>query len=407
MFASSINNRTSTIKLIRMKKRILRYLKHVSITFFVLAVIAILFGLYHGARASYADNPLRLSFDGEGPYAFYKNDTTLNVNYIKGNKEDGFYLDQNEYGTNETIPASCFFPLDSTRFDFKIKANFQPPKTIYNDNNKILAISDIESGYKTFRDFLIGSKVIDQNLNWTFGKGHLVLVGDFMDRGFSTTQVLWFIYKLEQDAEKRGGQVHFIIGNHELKNMYGDYEAASLKYTFIASILGKTQSNLYDSNSLLGNWLSSKNVIESINGNLFAHGGLHLDIVNIDLSLEEINNFIRADYYTAPYPKAKKSETDVLLSSKTGICWYRGYFKDDLTQEDIDRPLQKYDAKAIIVGHTLQSKVKRYYNGKVIAIDVKHSKDYHKNWPNKDSEGLLIEGENYYRVFDDGEKEEI
>lgn len=390
-----------------MKKRIFRYLKHIFITFFVLAIIAIAFGLYHGARASYGHNPLRLAFDGEGPYAFFKNDSTINVNYIQGNKEDGFYLDQKDYHVAESISANCFFPLDSTSFNFTLKTSFKTPQTIYNDKHKILAVSDIESGYKTFRDFLINSKVIDKNLNWTFGKGHLVLVGDFVDRGFSTTQVLWFIYKLEQEAEKQGGFVHFIIGNHELKNMYGDYEAASLKYTFVASILGKTQANLYDSNSVLGKWLASKNVIESINGNLFAHGGLHPDIVKLDMSLEQINTFLRSSYYTAPYPKVNKSDTELLLSSKTGICWYRGYFKDDLTQEDVDKPLYKFNAKSIIVGHTLQFKVNKQYQGKVIGIDVAHPKDYHKNWPSKTSEGLLIEENTYYRVFADGDKERL
>ncbi|RIV37322.1 hypothetical protein D2V08_01345, partial [Flagellimonas lutimaris] len=79
------------------------------------------------------------------------------------------------------------------------------PLDTYDDNGRILAISDLESGYRAFRDFLINNKVIDQDLNWIFDDGHLVLVGDFVDRGFSTTQVLWFIYKLEQDAEKKGG----------------------------------------------------------------------------------------------------------------------------------------------------------------------------------------------------------
>jgi len=390
-----------------MKQRIFRYLKHVFTTFFVLALIAITIGLYHGASASYGHNPKRLVFHDEGPYAFYKNDSTINVNYIKGNKDDGFYLDQKNYNVQESIPASCVFPLDSTRINFNLKTGFESPSTYYNDDNKILAISDIESGYKTFRDFLINSRVIDQDLNWTFGKGHLVLVGDFMDRGFSTTQVLWFIYKLEQEAAKKGGHVHFIIGNHELKNMYGNYQAASLKYTYVASILGKSQANLYDQNSVLGRWLASKNVIESINGNLFAHGGLHPDIAKLELSLEEINSFLRSTYYTAPYPKPNEDDTKLLLSSKTGICWYRGYFKDDLTQEDVDKPLAKFNANAIVVGHTLQSKVKSHYNGKVIGIDVMHPKDYHKNWPNKKSEGLLIEGNSYYRVFDDGEKKAL
>lgn len=390
-----------------MKKRILRYLKHTSLTFLALAIIAVLFGLYHGASASYGHNSKRLDFNGEGPYAFYENDSTLNINYIKGNKKEGFYLDTREISSAESTPVSCFFPLDSTSFNFKIEVNFETPKTIYNNSEKILAVSDIESGYKTFRDFLINSKVIDQNLNWTFGKGHLVLVGDFVDRGFSTTQVLWFIYKLEQDSKKQGGHVHYIIGNHELKNMYGDYQAASLKYTFVSSIIGKTQSNLYDKNSVLGKWLSSKNVIESINGYLFAHGGLHPDVANLNMSLQDINTLLRSSYYSAPYPKANKKDTDMLLSSKTGICWYRGYFKDDLSLEEIKKPLDKYNAKAIIVGHTLQSKVKSHFEGNVIAIDVYHPKDYHKNWPNKKSEGLFIENETRYRVLIDGTKKRL
>ena len=387
-----------------MKKRVLRYLKHIFLTFFVLATIAIAFGLYHGAKLSYGHNPLRLKLDAEGPYIFYKNDSTLNVNYIRGNKDDGFYVDQSEYSVKDSISASCFFPLDSSQFNFTITSEITSPPTTYNDNNEVLAISDIESGYKSFRDFLIRNKVIDQNLNWTYGKRHLVLVGDFMDRGFSTTQVLWFIYKLEQDAHKQGGHVHFIIGNHELKNLYGDYEATSLKYTYIASILGKTQANLYDSNSLLGNWLASKNAIESINGTLFTHGGLHPDITKLDMSLEEINSFLKNSYYVAPYPKANEDDKELLISSKKGICWYRGYFKDDLTQEQVEKPLLKFNAKAIVVGHTIQWKVNKLYNGKVFGIDVSHPKDYHNNWPNSGSEGLLIIDDGYYRVLSAGER---
>ncbi|MCF4100381.1 metallophosphoesterase [Gillisia sp. M10.2A] len=387
-----------------MKARFFRYLKHLSLTFLVILLIAVPIGLYHGAQLSYGHNPTRLNFDGEGPYAFYKNDSTLLVKYIKGNKEDGFYLDEKEYAAEESIPAKVFFPLDSTSFDFNIDTHFESPKSVYNDENKILAISDIESGFKSFRDFLISNKVIDKKLHWSFGKNHLVLVGDFVDRGFSTTQVLWFIYKLEQEARKQGGNVHFIIGNHELKNMYGDYEASSLKYTFVASMLGKTQAGLYGKKSVLGNWLSSKNTIESINGNIFVHGGLHPDIAELNMSLQQINDYLRSTYYTAPYPKVNKDEKELLISSKTGISWYRGYFKEDLNQDEIERPLKKFNAKTVIVGHTLQYKVKKFYNGKVFGIDVKHSNDYHKNWPDYGSEGLFISGDDYYRVLDKGEK---
>ena len=277
----------------------------------------------------------------------------------------------------------------------------------YNDNNKILAISGIESGYKTFRDFLINSKVIDKNLNWTFGNGHLVLVGDFVDRGFSTTQVLWFIYKLEQEAEKQGGYVHYILGNHELKNMQGNYESASLKYFHVAAILEKQQNELYDSNSFIGKWMASKNTLELINGNLFVHGGIHPELASSKLDLDEINQIGRRNYYKPFYPRTEKNIEQLLVSTHTGVSWYRGYFKNDLTQEQIDNGLNKFNAKSVIVGHTIQSKVNRQYGGKVIGIDVQHPKDYHKNWPNKKSEGLFIEGNKYYRIFANGEKEEM
>ncbi|MGK0388582.1 MAG: hypothetical protein ACI94Y_001312 [Maribacter sp.] len=388
-----------------MKKRILRYLKHILSTIIVLGGFAVVFGLYHGASLHYADHPLMYKIGNEGPYVFYENDSILNVNYVKGNKEDGFYVDKKEYSINSEISASSYFQIDSTSFEFKIKSDIKIPKTTYDDGNPILAVSDIEGGYKTFRDFLINSKVIDANLNWTFGKGHLVLVGDFVDRGWSVTQVLWFIYKLEQDAIEQGGFVHFIIGNHELKNMQGDYGAAAEKYLAVSNILGKVQSELYNPNSFLGKWLSSKNALELINGNLFAHGGIHPDVADSKLTLDEMNQVIQSNYYKPYYPKKEKTIEQLLTSTKTGICWYRGYFRDDLIQEQVDRGLNKFKAKSIVVGHTLQSKVNKTYNGKVIGIDVHHPKDYHKNWPNGKSEGLLIENNKYYRVFADGKKE--
>lgn len=390
-----------------MKKRIFSYVKHLILTLVLIAGLAVLFGLYNGASLHYADHPLMYKFGNEGPYVFYKNDSTLNVNYIKGNKKDGFYLDTSEHPIDSKITAKCYFQIDSSSFDININAAFKSPKSTYTDSQPIIAISDIEGGYKSFRDFLIHSQVIDENLNWIFGKGHLVLVGDFVDRGWSVTQVLWFIYKLEQDASKQGGLVHFIIGNHELKNMQGDYGVSAEKYLAAANILGKNQVDLYRPNSFLGRWMSSKNAIERINGNLFAHGGIHPKVADLALSLDEINSIIRANYYLPYYPKSVKTNEQWLTSTTTGICWYRGYFKADLSQAQVEKGLNTFNAKAIIVGHTLQSKVSMHYNGKVIGIDVKHPKDYHKNWPSGNSEGLLIHENKYYRVFDNGEKENI
>jgi len=390
-----------------MKKRIFSYLKNILGTVLVLLIVGIIILISLNGSLEYGNNPQAIDLDNEGPYVFYDTDSTLNVNYIKGNKTDGFYLDTKEYQTAEKINARCFIPLDSSKFSFTLKSEFLSPKATYSDNQPILAISDIESGYIAFRDFLKSNKVIDKNLNWIFGKGHLVLVGDFVDRGFSTTQVLWFIYKLEQEAKKHDGYVHFIIGNHELYNMQGKYKSASYKYYGVASILGKQHHDLYNENSFIGKWMASKNSLELINGTLFTHGGIHPDIANYDISIDQVNQINRDNYYYSYFPKPQESVAQLILSNKKGICWYRGYFKDDLTQEQVEKGIHKFNAKAIVVGHTLQRKVNKLYNGKVFAIDVKHPKDYNKNWPNKKSEGLLITEDNYFRVKANGNKIEL
>ena len=385
-----------------MKLRIIRYLKHIFITLITLLLIGIIIVVSLHGSIGYGTNELSTNLQNEGPYVFYQNDSIVNVNYIKGNKTNGFYLNKEEYKTDVDIKASSFFPLDSTSFQFTISPNIEIPKSVYDDGEPILAISDIESGYKTFRDFLIENKVINENLNWSFGKGHLVLVGDFVDRGYSTTNVLWFIYKLEQDAKNYGGHVHFILGNHELYNMQGKYQSASHKYYSVASILGKQHHNLFDQQSFIGRWMASKNTIERINGNLFVHGGIHPEIADYDVSIEQVNQLNRKNYYHSYFPKPEKNLEQLIISTKKGISWYRGYFKDDLTQEDVEVGLHKFKAKAVIVGHTIQWKPKKYFNGKVIAIDVKHPKDYNKNWPSKNSEGLYINDHIYYRAKADG-----
>lgn len=382
-----------------MKKRILRYIIHILGTILSLAIIGTVIIVSLNGSFEYNNNDLGIDLEMEGPYVFFDSDSIYTVNYIRGNKHDGFYLDTKAYQLNDSAHLDCYFPLDQTTFDFYLNLNFDSPRSSYNDGEPILAISDIESGFKTFKDYLMTNKIIDNHLNWSFGKGHLVLVGDFVDRGMSTTQVLWFIYKLEQQAKEQGGHVHFIIGNHELYNMQGKYKSASYKYYGVASILGKQHHHLFDDHSFIGKWMASKNTIEWINGNLFTHGGIHPDIVKYDVTLDDLNRISRDNYRKSFFPTSEDSVDQLILSNKKGLSWYRGYFKDEITQDDINRTLEKFNAKAIIVGHTLQWTVKSLFNNKVFAIDVKHPKDYNDNWPKKRSEGLFIKGDQYIRLL--------
>lgn len=361
-----------------------------------------------GNTIKYHENNLTDNWNHEGPYIFYEDDSLLSINYIRGDRKNGFELETTRSHKDSLIGLSFFYPLDSTKISFELNTNIEIPPSTYSDSQKILAISDIESNYKTFRNFLINNGVIDKKLTWTFGKNHLVLVGDFIDRSYFTTQVLWFIYKLEQEARLKGGTVHYILGNHEIMNMQGDHRYAKTKYNYIASILNKKQFELYDNSSFLGRWLESKNTLELVNGNLFVHGGLSPKINNIDLNIDQCNQLIRNLYYRPYFPKkGRGNNSEILTSFKSSPYWYRGYFRGHLSQQDIDVGLRKFGAKAVIVGHTIQSKVNRSYDGKVIGIDVKHPSDHYEYFPKRESEGLLIEDGKYYRVFANGKTKEL
>ncbi|MBX9855318.1 MAG: metallophosphoesterase [Gemmatimonadaceae bacterium] len=376
-------------------------MKRFAVSTLVLTCCLVVFGLVIGADAHLFENRLAYQLDGE-VHVFHTNDR-LTAFTLRGSNDSGFRVDTVLLSDKaEEARIRVGFPADSSHFDVTVSSDGPIPASVYDDGKPIVAISDIESGFGAFRQFLVVHGIADAALNWTFGSGHLVLVGDFVDRGASTTQVLWAIYKLEQSAMRAGGRVHYIIGNHEIKNLQGNYQTANEKYFHIAGIFGKQQLELFDDRSVLGRWMASKNVVEVINDVAFVHGGLHPRIAEFALSVEEINEMVRAGYRTPWFTPTTETTESFLRSSGTGPAWYRGYFKDDLSTEEVDQGLRAVGASAVVVGHTLQSAVTAKHDGRVFAIDVRHPKDYLTSFPLRRSEGLLIKDGQYFRLLQNG-----
>ena len=92
----------------------------------------------------------------------------------------------------------------------------------WTDVKRIVAVGDLHGDYRAFIKILKGTGIIDDGLNWTGGKAHLVQIGDVMDRGPDAKKILDLLMKLEKEAKKAGGEAHMLIGNHEEMNI-GDY----------------------------------------------------------------------------------------------------------------------------------------------------------------------------------------
>lgn len=384
--------------------RLLAYVRHFLLVLAVLAVPAIALALAYGADIDYGDDMRAYKVGDEGPHVF--DDGTGWIAYqIRGNRERGFRLDERRLAEGGAGDFSVHFPLDDSTFSLRLVPQIDVPPAEYDDGQAIVAMSDLEGNFRAFRDFLIQHKVVGNDLRWAFGRGHLVLVGDMLDRGASVTQVLWLIYKLELEAREAGGQVHFIVGNHEIKNLQGNWEAAHKKYVGVASVLGRQPHDLLGPESYLGRWLASKNSIEKVNGYLFVHGGLHPQLAREGFTLDEINQVTRENYRRAFYPQpAPAGRADLLTDTRNGPAWYRGYFESALSQAEVETSLRHFGAKAVVVGHTPVWRVRSMFEGKVLAIDVKHPLDYRGSLPPRRSQGLLIETAGLQRLNEDGSR---
>jgi hypothetical protein len=241
----------------------------------------------------------------------------------------------------------------------------------YNEVDSIIAVSDVHGQFEKYTKILQANGVIDNDLNSKFGKGHLVYLGDAFDRGDKVTELLWHLFALEKQAEKAGGMVHVLLGNHDDMAISGDQRYMNKKYRKVEELTKTNYADLYSTNSVLGKWLRSKPVMITINDILFVHGGISMDMVRLKLTVKQANNLFSGKILgkaIAPDNKNKKVE---LLAGDNGPLWYRGFFEDSTFSENrLDSILNFYDSKHIVVGHTTFENIKVLYDSKIIGIDA-------------------------------------
>lgn len=333
--------------------------------------------------------------DYDGPYVIYRNGSTIIKQVIKGTNDFACRSDSIS-GFIEGKLITCNIN-DSLSFVTIIKDTLVVENPVYEMPEKLIAISDIEGNFGAFREFLINNKVINSNNQWIYGRGHLVLNGDFFDRGLNVTECLWFVYHLEQEAVKNGGYVHFILGNHEIMNMNDDIRYVRNKYLKNAELMDEDYRSFYKQNTELGRWLETKNIVEKIGNYLFLHGGISEELNMLNPAIEDINTKSRNYYYSS---KAARQSGDTLVStvfsSKYSPFWYRGYVEETIKEESLDLTLKIFNVNKIVVGHTIVDDVRYFYSKKVIGIDTDHAEG--------DTEGLLIENGSEFRVDKTGIK---
>jgi len=328
-------------------------------------------------------------YDQDGPYVYYNGDEII----VEEVTPEG--LLSNTYTSTDDLELTCVLPHMGTSFSFNLKPEINIEPSVYNSTpSKFLAISDFDGHIEGLTMVLRGEGVIDENFNWTYGDGHLIISGDLFDRGFHITECMWLLYKLESQAETAGGKLHLIIGNHEMFNLTDDWRYVEVKYFNDAYLMGRRMSELYGPNTELGRWLRSKNIIEEIGGHAFMHGGISPEVSALNLTYDQINDYGRLKMNGISCPNTECT----LVNSDEGIYWYRGMVREELTQQQVDDILNSIGVGRVILGHTKDNTIRSIYEGRVIAIDMYHVDNFEDGF----MEALQFELGCFYLFHTDG-----
>ena len=304
----------------------------------------------------------------DGPYAYYQHGKPgLDVSWVCNGKTVKQSLVK---AAGAVIKPACGFPKPITIRDasptFPVPAKFTA--------KKLIALSDVHGQFDTMVTLLQANGVIDRDMNWSFGNGHMVMVGDMFDRGPRVTEVLWLLYQLEAQATAAGGALHVLLGNHETMVFYDDLRYVNPKYAAVARQLNDTYPGLFSDQTVLGRWLRSKPLLLQINDMLFVHGGLSPEFAALKLTVQETNEAFRV---TLGLPSAtiRATQPATLLYGARGPVWYRGYFNEPrIDSADLDRLLTQFGVKRIVVGHTAMPGVFSHHGGRVISVDTEIQK---------------------------------
>lgn len=274
---------------------------------------------------------------------------------------------------------------------------------------RVIVLGDVHGDYDQYMKVLQAAGLVNKRGRWDGGDTHFVQTGDIPDRGPDTRKIMDHLAKLQKEAERKGGRVHTLIGNHDAMNVYGDlryvtpgeYAAFEDRGSerlreaqwehhiktleardpegFAALDLDAFRKE-WESDYPLG-WVEHRQawipdgeygamvlenpVVLRIDGTLFLHGGLSAKYC--DLGLGAMTD--RAHDEMANYNYAEPG----MIEDEYGPLWYRGLATGNETElmPMLDAILERYSAQRVVVGHTpTQGVVWPRFDGKVILNDV-------------------------------------
>ncbi len=275
---------------------------------------------------------------------------------------------------------------------------------------RIVVIGDLEGAYEKYLDMLRTAGLIDARGNWIGGRAHLVQLGDIPDRGPNSRAIMDHLMRLERQAQRAGGRVHALIGNHEAMNIQGDLRyvhageyaafatrnSARVRDQFYQRYIDQVRASppagglpvideafrqRFDTEHPLGwvehrqgwapsgpygRWVAGHNSVIRINDTLFLHAGIGPAFAAADRAA--LNRAVQAALNGQP----AEGYADI-VTNEEGPLWYRGFAQNDEAIEtpNLEAVLARQGVRRIVIGHTkLAPLVMPRFGGRVLVADI-------------------------------------
>ena len=278
---------------------------------------------------------------------------------------------------------------------------------------RVVAVGDVHGAFDNFVAILRAAQVIDNRNRWSGRRTVLVQTGDILDRGPDSRKAIDLLRRLERDAQRAGGRVVSLLGNHELMRLISDWryvsageieafrtgDSAQLREQVMAALneqaaqrakaegrehdpvayrdqfLKEVPLGMIELRQAFGpqgeyaRWVRERPAVARINGVLFLHGGISPETAA--LGCDGINAAIAKELAALPPPEQAAS---LMAASETGPLWYRGLAlqKEEEIAPILPGILEQMNARAIVMGHStvLPGRIVTRLDGRIILIDT-------------------------------------
>ncbi len=262
-----------------------------------------------------------------------------------------------------------------------------------------MAIGDVHGDLAAARAALRLAGASGDDGHWRGAGLVVVQVGDLIDRGDDDRRVLDWFEQLAAEAERAGGSLHWLNGNHELMNVAGDLRYASetslaafadVVPTRQAMALGAVPPRVrgrlaaFLPGGTYARRLAAHPCVLVVGDTVFAHAGLSSgDAEGVARLNNGVSRWMRGESASPP-PEAQAQD---------GPLWMRQFGEDEPSAAAcarLERILAGLHARRLVVGHTAQDEgIAPACAGRLYRIDVGLS----QHRPGRPPQVLEIEGE--------------